>query len=155
MFDFEIKRMKRSKKPFILILINMTGLEKSLTIGLVNKLKKTFSSSLRDTDIRGWYKQDSVIGIIFTGLNSVGYDTREVVFGKIMFAMSSQMDPNELRKINITFHSYPKDLKNSFGSGHFDSEVGQNLSRKDSANMSPSRVRKLIKFVSSILALSS
>ena len=155
MFDLEIKRIKRSKKPFFLILINIAGLKKSIIIDLINRLKKVFVSNYRDTDIRGWYKQDDIIGIIFTDLDSVGHDTREALFGKTLSALSSQMDPNELRNIYITFHSYPKDLEYSTGSGRFDLKIGHDLSRKNTANKSPSRVRRLINYVSSFLALSN
>jgi hypothetical protein len=151
LFDIEIKRTKRSKKPFVLILINITGLKKSYT--MLNKLQKVLSSDFRETDIRGWYKQESVIGIIFTELNSYGHDTREAIFGKTVVALNSQIDPDELRKIYITFHSYPKDLENSIGSGRFDLELDYDLTRKYSTSISSSRVRRLIDFVGSFLAL--
>jgi len=151
LFDLEIKRSKRSKKPFVLILIDITGLKKSHTI--LNKLQKELSSDFRDTDIRGWYKQESIIGIIFTELNSFGPDTREAIFSKTLAVLNSQIDPDELRRIYITFHSYPKDLENSIGSGRFDLEFNHDLTGKNSTSISSSRVRRLINFVSSFLAL--
>jgi hypothetical protein len=153
MFDLEVKRMKRAKKHFVLILINITGLKESRITGLLNKLQKVFLSDFRDSDIRGWYKQDSIIGIIFTDLNSFGHDTRAAIFGKTLAALNSQIDPDELRKIYVTFHSYPKDLENSIGSGRFDVEFNHNLIRENSTSTSTSRVRKLIDFVGSFLAL--
>jgi len=153
MFDLEIKRTKRSKKPFVLILINITGLKESRTIDVLNKFQKAFLSGFRETDIRGWYKQESIIGIIFTELNSFGHDTREAIFGKTLAALNSKMDPDELRKIYITFHSYPKDLENSISSGRFDVEFNQDLTRKNLTSISSSRVRRLIDFVGSFLAL--
>ena len=151
LFDLEIKRTKRSKKPFVLILIDITGLKKSHT--RLNKLQEVLSSDFRETDIRGWYKQESIIGIIFTELNSFGHDTREAIFGKTLAALNSQIDPDELRRIYITFHSYPKDLENSIGSGRFELEFDHDLTRKNSTSISSSRVRRLINFVGSFLAL--
>jgi hypothetical protein len=116
-------------------------------------LQKDFLSGFRETDIRGWYKQDSIIGIIFTELNSFVHDTREVIFGKTLAALNCQMDRDELRKIYITFHSYPKDLENSIGSGRFDVEFNHDLTKKNATSISSSRVRKLIDFVGSFLAL--
>jgi hypothetical protein len=151
MFDLEIKRTKRSKKPFVLILINITGLEKANT--MLNKLQKALLSDFRETDIQGWYKQESIIGIIFTELDSLGHNTRDVIFGKTLAALNSQMGPDELRKIYITFHACPKDLENSIGSGRFDVDFDHDLTRKNSTSISSSRVRKLIDFVGSFLAL--
>jgi hypothetical protein len=151
LFDLEIKRSKRSKKPFVLILINITGLKKSHT--MLSKLQKVLSSDFRETDIRGWYKQESIIGIIFTELYSFGHDTREAIFGKTLAALHSQIDPDDLRKIYVTFHSYPKDIENSIGSGRFELEFDHNLTREHSTSTSSSRVRKLIDFVGSFLAI--
>jgi len=125
LFDLEIKRTKRSKKPFVFILINITGLKKSHT--MLNKLQKAFSSGFRETDIRGWYKQESIIGIIFTELNSFGPDTREAIFSKTLAVLNSQIDADELRRIYITFHEYPKDIENSVGSGRFYLEFDHDL----------------------------
>jgi hypothetical protein len=151
LFDIEIKRTKRSKKPFVLILINITGLKKSYI--MLNKLQKVLSSDFRETDIRGWYKQESIIGIIFTELYSFGHDTREAIFGKTLAALHSQIDADDLRKIYVTFHSYPKDIENSIGSGRIDLEFDHDLTRKYSTSISFSRVRRLIDFVGSFLAL--
>jgi hypothetical protein len=129
------------------------GLKESRTIDVLNKFQKAFLSGFRETDIRGWYKQESIIGIIFTELNSFGHDTREAIFGKTLAALNSKMDPDELRKIYITFHSYPKDLENSISSGRFDVEFNQDLTRKNLTSISSSRVRRLIDFVGSFLAL--
>jgi hypothetical protein len=153
MLDLEIKRTKRSKKPFILILINITGLIKPHASDMLIQLQKAFLSDFRETDIRGWYKQESIIGIIFTELDSLGHNSRDVIFGKTLAALNSQMGPDELRKIYITFHAYPKDLENSIGSGRFDVDFDHDLTRKNSTSISSSRVRKLIDFVGSFLAL--
>jgi hypothetical protein len=151
LFNLEIKRSKRSKKPFVLILINITGLNKSHST--LSKLQKLISSDFRETDIRGWYKQESIIGIIFTELNSFGLDTREAIFGKMVASLNSQIDPDELQKIYITFHEYPKDIENSVSCGRFYLEFDHDLTGMKSTSISSSRMRKLIDFVDSFLAL--
>jgi hypothetical protein len=153
MFDLEIKRTRLSQRPFILILINFTDLKKTRATDVLNKLQKIFLSDFRETDIRGWYKQESIIGIIFTELDSLGHNTRDVIFGKTLTALNSQMGPDELSKLYITFHSYPKDLENSIGSGRFDLEFTHDLTRKSSTSIFPSRVKKLTDLIGSFLAL--
>ena len=91
MLDLEIKRTKLSRRPFMLILINIAGLKKPRTVDRLNKLKKSFLSDFRETDIRGWYRQDSILGIVFTELGSAGHDTRDVIFGKTLAALNSQL----------------------------------------------------------------
>ena len=153
MFELEIKRTARSKKSFILILIHFSDLEKTRALELLGRLQKAFSSDFRDTDIRGWYKRDSVVGIIFTDLTALGHDTREVLFGKTMAALDSQMDPDELRKIYITFHSYPRNRENGLGSGRFTVETNDDSAGENTTRIASSRLRKLVNYVVSLLAL--
>jgi hypothetical protein len=153
MFELEIKRTKLSQRPFILMLINITDLKKPRTNDMLSKLKKYFLSDFRETDIRGWYKQESIIGIIFTELDSLEHNTRDVIFGKTLTALNSQIGPDELSKLYITFHSYPKDLENSIGSGRFDLEFKHDYTRKNLTSISSSRVKKLTDLVGSFLAL--
>jgi hypothetical protein len=152
MFEMEIKRTKRSKKSFLLILIHL-DLEKSRALDLLSKWQKAFSSDFRDTDIRGWYKQDSVVGVIFTDLTPFGHNAREVLFGKTMAVLNSQMAPDELQKIYITFHSYPRHIENDLGSGRFTVEAQHGIASQDATRIAPSRLRKLVNYVLSLLAL--
>jgi hypothetical protein len=116
MLDLEFKRARRSRQPFILVLIHMNS-------GFSNGAgdwQKAVASGFRETDIRGWYRQDSVIGIAFTELRSVGDDTRASLFGKLLDALASQVEPDDLRKMYITFHTYPSSREDAVPCGRFD-----------------------------------
>ena len=116
LLDLEIKRTRRSRQPFILVLIHMNA-------GLPNRpgvLQRAFSSGFRETDLRGWYRRKSVAGIVFTDLRSVGDDTRAILFGKLMDALASRIEPDDLRKIYITFHTYPSSREDAVPCGRFD-----------------------------------
>ena len=116
MLDLEIKRTRRSRQPFILVLIHMnSGLPDGAGV-----LQKAFSSGFRETDFRGWYWRESVAGIVFTDLLSVGDDTRAILFGKLMDALASRIEPDDLRKIYITFHTYPSSREDAVPCGRFD-----------------------------------
>jgi hypothetical protein len=116
MLDLEIKRARRSAKPFILVLIHMND-------GSFNghgKWQEAVSSGFRETDFRGWYKQDSVIGIAFTDLNSAGGDTRGVLFSKVLSALALRAQPEEMRNLYLTFHTFPSSRDEASCSGRID-----------------------------------
>ncbi len=118
MLDLEIKRARRSAKPFILVLIHMNS-------GLFNgngKWQEAVSAGFRETDFRGWYKQDSVIGIAFTDLNSAGCETRTVLLSKVLAALALRAQPEEMKKLYLTFHTYPSSQDGSVSSGRIDLE---------------------------------
>ena len=120
MFKLERKRAQRSGKPFILILIHITSLMNSCPPGGVDKLQKALSSAFRETDFRGWYRRGSVVGIVFTELHSVGDNTRAILFGKLVDALASRIEPDALQKIYITFHTYPSSHEEAISCGRFD-----------------------------------
>jgi hypothetical protein len=120
MFKLERKRVKRSRKPFILILIDVTGLMKACEPGGVDALQKALSSGFRETDFQGWYRRGSVIGIVFTELHSVGDNTREILFSKLMDTLAARIEPDALQKIYITCHTYPSSHEDAISCGRFD-----------------------------------
>ena len=120
MFNLERKRSQRSGKPFILILVHISGLKNYCPLDCVKKLQKALLTGFRDTDIRGWYRRESVMGIVFTELCSVGCDTRAVLFGKLLDALASRIDSDELQGIYITFHTYPATHEEAVSCGRFD-----------------------------------
>jgi hypothetical protein len=80
MFEPERMRSRRFRQPLILILINVSGFMKFEGL---NQVMKALASSFRETDLRGWYVRQAVIGIVFTEPDSFGPDTRAAVFGKM------------------------------------------------------------------------
>jgi hypothetical protein len=152
MFNIERKRSLRSQKPFILILINITGFMKPCPHDGLNQVLKALASSFRETDFRGWYMRGSVIGIVFTELDSVGHDTRAILFGKMQAALASQMDPDNLRQIYVTFHTYPSADEDAVSCGRFDLERFQDMTDQHARMRPPSRMKRLMDVMGSFAA---
>jgi lipopolysaccharide/colanic/teichoic acid biosynthesis glycosyltransferase len=64
----ERKRTERSKRPFVLVLINIEALLDKLENGFkgIHALMKVFHERVRETDILGWYEQHKIMGVIYT-----------------------------------------------------------------------------------------
>lgn len=152
-FDLERKRSLRSQKPFILILIHVTGFMKPCPPDGLNQLLKTLASSFRETDFRGWYMRRSVIGIVFTELDSVGSETRAILFCKMQEALAAQLNPDDLRKIYVTFHTFPSSHENAVSCGRFDMERFQDLTDQHARTRPPSRMKRLMDVMGSFAAL--
>ena len=153
LFDLERKRAQRSGKPFILILIQITDPGDSCTPDRMKKLQKALSSSFRETDFRGWYRRESVIGIVFTELRSVGDDTRAALFGKLLDALAFRIEPDELRKIYITFHTYPADHEDAVSCGRFDLDRYPAPVHQIAGTQFLPRMKKLMKATGPLAAL--
>jgi hypothetical protein len=67
---FERKRTDRSQRPFLLLLLELRiGLRnRQWRRRLVKNVVQSLQSCARQTDMIGWYKHNTVIGVIFTEL---------------------------------------------------------------------------------------
>lgn len=78
MLILERKRSSQSGKPFMLILLDigklLKGNEKEKET-VFQKLNSVLKSSTREIDIKGWYTQDSIIGIICQDVTKVASDS--------------------------------------------------------------------------------
>lgn len=119
MLERERNRSRRSGNPQILILVSMTGLTGASPLSVPGRLERALASRVRETDVRGWYLRNAVAGILFTDLRSAGSQTREILFGKTMDALSFALEPDELRAAYMTFHTFPADLGDSVPCGRF------------------------------------
>lgn len=105
----ERKRTDRSGKPFLLMLLDI---EKSTGIDaredLMTRISQSVASSIRDTDVQGWHRNKSVLGILFTELNLDGpVPVTEVIQTKILSGLALRLKPEELRRISVRLHMYP------------------------------------------------
>jgi hypothetical protein len=152
MLELERKRTQRSRKPFILILIDITGLMNSCPPGGVDKLQKALSSGFRETDFQGWYRRESIIGIVFTELHSVGDNTRAILFRKLMDALASRIEPDWLQKIYVTFHTHPSSHQDAISCGRFDLGRYQVPAHQITDTPFPRRMKKLPKAMGGLTA---
>ncbi|MBI5810661.1 MAG: hypothetical protein HZB21_05695, partial [Deltaproteobacteria bacterium] len=68
MLSLERKRAERSTNPFLLMIVNVEDIrDVALKFEFAKAASEALSSSMRETDIKGWYKQGNAIGAIFTG----------------------------------------------------------------------------------------
>lgn len=107
LLSYERKRTERSNRPFLLMLLYIDGLHiNNGKDGIVKKISSVLFSSTREIDVKGWYKNGSVIGVLFTELNGVDKESlREKIFSKFYSVLEIQ----QVRKIEASFFVFPED----------------------------------------------
>ncbi|GBE06243.1 UDP-glucose:undecaprenyl-phosphate glucose-1-phosphate transferase [bacterium BMS3Abin10] len=109
--SLERKRAERSRKRFLLVLINIHNLLRNNGEGKILKnIARALPSLTRETDIAGWYDYGSVMGIIFTEINGVNED---IIGEKIYNNLSNILDSEQLKKIEISSHVFPEEYDKS------------------------------------------
>ena len=107
MLLMERKRSERSKKPFMLMLLNLSKFPPGMEKGkVVKKLIKTLSTSTREIDVKGWYKLDLVIGILFTEFDGISKGSLKAKMEK---NIQTVLKPDQYSRITVVTHSFPED----------------------------------------------
>jgi hypothetical protein len=107
----ERQRSERSRKPFLLMILD-TGdsIPSDKNRKLLEKILAALSGSTRDTDVTGWYKNDSVLGVICT---EFGFDDRNTILSTMLTRVSETLRKNlsqqQFNQTCISFHLFPEE----------------------------------------------
>ena len=131
MLTLERRRAERSRKPFVLMLLDAQALfTNGITEKLLRQLINAVSTSTRETDLIGWYKESAVLGVIFTevSLNEKTPIT-QLLLTKVVKALHSHLDLQLASKVIITLHLYPE--SSSDGSTTADIKLYPEIAQQD------------------------
>jgi lipopolysaccharide/colanic/teichoic acid biosynthesis glycosyltransferase len=110
MLSLERRRCERSNDRFALMLVDMEELKRMGRGAEIEELALAIGSTLRETDVAGWYRESSVLGIILTTLNGAARQTLESVIGdRVKNVLSLALDDVQAQRIWVTWHIFPED----------------------------------------------
>lgn len=153
--SLERRRTERSRKPFLLMLLDMGNHLTSETVGKnLNKLLAALSVSTRETDVAGWYKNDSVVGVMFT---EIAVDDRETIVSTMISRLSdilrNHLSLEQFNRVSVSFHVFPEDWNQTSGNGPSNPVFYPDLSKQTNAKRVPGAMKRAIDVVGSIAAM--
>ena len=111
MITLERKRTERSRKPFLLMLLD-TGSElpsdrnSRLLVDVLNAL----AASTRETDVTGWYATGAVVGVMYT---EIAPCDRSSIVATMLARVSNSLRENlgleQFHRVKLSFHLFPED----------------------------------------------
>ncbi|MDR3569091.1 MAG: sugar transferase [Syntrophobacteraceae bacterium] len=106
----ERKRSERSKRPFMLMLLSLEGIPGGEMGGDVrSKIFSCLESAKRDIDVLGWYKFDSIAGIIFTEISDLSDGAvADSIVNRIKSNLAVSLEADEIKKIVINIYFFPE-----------------------------------------------
>jgi lipopolysaccharide/colanic/teichoic acid biosynthesis glycosyltransferase len=93
-----------------LLLLDTGDLLGSGAAKVLSQLQSALSESTRDTDLTGWYKEQQIIGVIFTEIGDA--DSRSIVCAlskKLVDALYRNLGIQEINQLKLSFHLFPED----------------------------------------------
>jgi hypothetical protein len=110
--DLEEARSGRSGKLCLLMLLGIAAFEQSDKNSLVSDMTRTLFSLTRETDLKGWWRTDSQIGILFTEVDVLGpaalNEAQTVIKHKILTALRARLGDTAADRITISWSVFPK-----------------------------------------------
>jgi len=109
MIAVERKRTERSKEPFLLMLVELSDdPESSETRKVMEHMLTVLRACSRETDVIGWYKESSIVGVMFTGLvindRSLILST---ILGRISSLLRHELTIDQFSAVKLSFHFFP------------------------------------------------
>src|SRR5260370_29483268 len=107
MLSLERRRCERAGTRFALVRIDLQELNDTLSMEGAEQIAGAIGASMRETDIAGWYRESSMIGVILTALTQTSRGTLEsAVIERIRKVLSLSLDPVQVEQIRISCHVF-------------------------------------------------
>jgi exopolysaccharide biosynthesis polyprenyl glycosylphosphotransferase len=110
MIAFERKRSERSGRVYALILVGARdGAPRGKRETLLGKIGQVLTALTRDTDVTGWYKTGSTLGVIFADIIAADKDAVvAAILARVTDTLSENLTLEELSQISISTNCYPE-----------------------------------------------
>ncbi|MFZ3215851.1 MAG: sugar transferase [Candidatus Acidiferrales bacterium] len=111
MLCLDRKRAERSGKKIVLLLLDAEGADRSgRKPEILEGVVKAVKTARRETDPAGWYKQNSILGIIFTELGATEADTTvSKLLDKVREALALNVSAQDFKYIYMSIHVFGED----------------------------------------------
>src|ERR1700743_3269167 len=155
MIVVERKRTERSGKPFLLMLLDAGDYEGSEKKGkALDTMVAALLSSTRETDVIGWYKEWTTVGVMFTGLMA---DDKHSILNTILTRVSTTLRDKltfeQFNQVSISFHFFPDDWDEDSVGRPSNTALYPDLSRRESIRRPLLGIKRVMDIVGSLLAL--
>src|SRR5579862_4643358 len=153
--SLERKRSQRSRQRFVLMLVDTANLlhggQREQVLGAITK---SIATSTRETDLWGWYKRDSVVGVVCTEIGEAGLDSiLSALHTRLTEALRADLTLDQMNVIHISFHIFPDDLDVENGSRPADAKLYPDLEPRNNSTKVSLVIKRTIDIAGSLFAL--
>ena len=155
MISIERKRTERSRKPFLLMLLDKGNRQSSDKNGkALDSIVSALLRSTRETDVIGWYENRLTVGVMFTDLV---VDEKSSILSTMLTRVNSTLRDNltfeQFNQIGISFHFFPDDWDHDISGRPSNPTLYPDLSSHATNRRLPSGIKRMIDIIGSALAL--
>jgi len=155
MISVERKRTERSRKPFLLMLLETGERQTSEKNGkILADILSALLASTRETDVIGWYKNLSIAGVMFTELviddkNSI----LSTMLARVSGILREKLAFEQFNQISVSFHFFPDNWDPDITQRPSNPTLYPDLSHRDDATRIRSGIKRMMDILGSALIL--
>ena len=155
MITLERKRSERSRKPFMLLLLDMgDDLPSERNGKILGKLLSALSASTRDTDVTGWYSNNCVVGVMFTEIAiEEGGSTPSTIITRVTQTLQKNLTLEQFNRVTLSFHVFPEDWDHESEQGPTNRTLYPDLSQREDGRKLSRTMKRMMDVLGSALAL--
>jgi lipopolysaccharide/colanic/teichoic acid biosynthesis glycosyltransferase len=155
MLTLERRRSERSRKPFVLMLLDASTLVEDKTARhFLSQATSVLLKSTRETDLVGWYEKGVVLGVIFTEVSSECQSPiMEILLSKIINALQDELSHKALSRLIITAHLFPEDSGRDEAKPLANTRFYPDLAKGDTKRRASQIVKRVIDVIGSAFLL--
>jgi lipopolysaccharide/colanic/teichoic acid biosynthesis glycosyltransferase len=155
MLYLERRRAERADKRYVLMLVDvrdaLSGMDATRTSAT---LTQTVCEITRETDIIGWYVENSLLAVIGTEIGQASpEEIRQVLSEKFRAAFSGVLGKERASLIFVSFHFFPEERENNNSNGSGNIALYPDLCRKGASQRLALDVKRLMDVFGSACAL--
>jgi lipopolysaccharide/colanic/teichoic acid biosynthesis glycosyltransferase len=149
----ERRRSERAKKRYVLMLVDVKYAVEAKHCTPA-QITDTLCEIIRETDIIGWYVQDSLIGIVGTEIGKASpLEVRETLSEKFRRALQQALGEPTAAVIILSFHFFPEDSENGGSTPSPNSALYPELRQKGTSLRIALGMKRTMDIAGSALAL--
>lgn len=153
--SLERKRAERLRTSFLLVLLDLDAfIADGKSMKLLNKILTSLSTVIRETDIVGWHKNKTVLGIVFMDIPT---DARAGIVGglisRITGLLYSDLKFDRFNQINISHYLFPEEWDCDVPQRPSHPKLYPDLEKRDIASKQYLALKRITDIVGSSLGL--
>jgi lipopolysaccharide/colanic/teichoic acid biosynthesis glycosyltransferase len=155
MLCLERKRAERSGRKSFLLLINFQdAVETARRARVLQGIVKVASTTRRETDPAGWYKNEEILGIIFTEFGTLcGSSVIDSLVRKLRQALAAELSAEDLVLVHVSGHIFPPDSDDKDSNATVDLAFYPDLLHRLDAKKLPLLLKRVMDILGAATAL--
>jgi lipopolysaccharide/colanic/teichoic acid biosynthesis glycosyltransferase len=154
MITLERRRSERSQRPFVLLLIDTgRGYPGDGQDRVLLNMLSALQGATRETDVTGWYKTGSTVGIMFTEIVLDNNAVLSTILSRIGAVLRDRLDTDQFSRIKFSFHVFPDDWDSQDTDRPSNPTLYPDLEKRQESNRLGRATKRLIDVLGSLFLL--